>query len=251
MGTLDTKLLIADALVQLCEEQPLKKVSISDIVERTGKNRKTFYYHFEDKNALIIWKFRYDLGLELQNRFPENILVYKKDEDPSLSSFPFYITQKSGVRSLDHSKFFDAFAIVLERNRAFYMQAFAETGPATLREYLYDLYLPALRNDITINLGQPLPARRKHRLLKRVLHLRVPFLFHAQVRAARHQASDQQRRAFFQHHPQLHGKRNQGSAIKAQPVTPVQLNHGRLRQCQLEYLSLSPTAGAQSSITLG
>ena len=129
MGTLDTKLLIADALVQLCEEQPLKKVSISDIVERTGKNRKTFYYHFEDKNALIIWKFRYDLGLELQHRFPENILVYKKDEDPSLSSFPFYITQKSGVRSLDHSKFFDAFAIVLERNRAFYMQAFAETGP--------------------------------------------------------------------------------------------------------------------------
>lgn len=98
MGTLDTKLLIADALVQLCEEQPLKKVSISDIVERTGKNRKTFYYHFEDKNALIIWKFRYDLGLELQHRFPENILVYKKDEDPSLSSFPFYITQKSGVR---------------------------------------------------------------------------------------------------------------------------------------------------------
>jgi len=54
-------------------------------------------------------------------------------EDPSLSSFPFYITQKSGVRSLDHSKFFDAFAIVLERNRAFYMQAFAETGPATLK----------------------------------------------------------------------------------------------------------------------
>ena len=53
MGTLDTKLLISDALVQLCEEQPLKKVSISDIVERTGKNRKTFYYHFEDKNALI------------------------------------------------------------------------------------------------------------------------------------------------------------------------------------------------------
>ena len=153
MGTLDTKLLIADALVQLCEEQPLKKVSISDIVERTGKNRKTFYYHFEDKNALIIWKFRYDLGLELQHRFPENILVYKKDEDPSLSSFPFYITQKSGVRSLDHSKFFDAFAIVLERNRAFYMQAFAETGPATLREYLYDLYLPALRNDITIILA--------------------------------------------------------------------------------------------------
>ena len=43
MGPLDTKLLIADAFVELCDEIPLKKVSISDIVERTGKNRKTFY----------------------------------------------------------------------------------------------------------------------------------------------------------------------------------------------------------------
>lgn len=153
MGTLDTKLLIADALVELCNEQPLKKVSISDIVERTGKNRKTFYYHFEDKDALIIWKFRYDLGLELQNRFPENILVYKKGDEDSLAGFPYYITQKSGVRSLDHSKFFDSFALVLERNRSFYRQALTEMGPSALRNYLYDLYLPALRNDITIILA--------------------------------------------------------------------------------------------------
>lgn len=153
MGTLDTKLLIAEALVDLCETQPLKKVSISDIVERTGKNRKTFYYHFEDKNALIIWKFRYDLGMELQHRFPENTLVYETEGDAALTRFPFYITQKSGVRSLDHSKFFDAFAVVLDRNRTFYAQAFQENGPAALRNYLYDLYLPALRNDINIILS--------------------------------------------------------------------------------------------------
>ncbi len=153
MGTLDTKLLIADALVELCNEQPLKKVSISDIVERTGKNRKTFYYHFEDKDALIIWKFRYDLGLELQNRFPENILVYKKGDEDSLVGFPYYITQKSGVRSLDHSKFFESFALVLENNRSFYRQALSEMGPSALRNYLYELYLPALRNDITIILA--------------------------------------------------------------------------------------------------
>ena len=153
VGTFDTKLLISQALVDLCQEQPLKKVSISDIVERTGKNRKTFYYHFEDKNALIIWKFRYDLGTELQRRFPENILVYEKEGEGTYPELPFYITQKSGVRSLDHSKFFGTFAIVLERERNFYMQAFAETGPAALRNYLYELYLPALRNDITIILA--------------------------------------------------------------------------------------------------
>ena len=153
MGTLDTKLLIANALTELCESEPLKKVSISDIIERTGKNRKTFYYHFEDKNALIVWKFRYDLAAELQRRFPENILVYEKAGTGTLDRFPFYITQKSGVRSLDHSTFFSAFAHVLEQNRTFYTQAFQESGPSSLRNYLFDLYLPALRNDIILILA--------------------------------------------------------------------------------------------------
>ena len=38
MGTLDTKLLIADALVQLCEEQPLKKVSILSLIHIFGNH---------------------------------------------------------------------------------------------------------------------------------------------------------------------------------------------------------------------
>ena len=62
MSAMNTMLLIVDAFVSLCDEMPLQKVSISDIVERTGKNRKTFYYHFVDKNYLIDWIFRYDLG---------------------------------------------------------------------------------------------------------------------------------------------------------------------------------------------
>lgn len=153
MPSIDTKLLIADAFVELCEEQPLKKVSVSDIVKRTGKNRKTFYYHFEDKESLIIWRFRYDLGMELRRRFPEGILVYQQNTDDPCKEFPFYITQKSGVRSLDHSRFFDTYATVLERRSAFYSQALLETGAHSLREYLYNLYLPALRNDIDIILA--------------------------------------------------------------------------------------------------
>ena len=40
MNALNTMLLISDAFVSLCEEMPLRKVSISDIVAKTGKNRK-------------------------------------------------------------------------------------------------------------------------------------------------------------------------------------------------------------------
>ena len=153
MGSMNTMSLIAETFVSLTEHEPPEKIAVSDIVAASGKNRKTFYYHFEDKNALIIWKFRFDLGAELQRRFPENILVYEKGSDDSLARFPYYITQKSGVRSLDHSKFFDAFALVLERNRSFYAQALSEVGPASLGSYLYDLYQPALRNDIIIILA--------------------------------------------------------------------------------------------------
>ena len=39
MNALTTMELISDAFVDLCDEMPLRKVSISDIVERTGKNR--------------------------------------------------------------------------------------------------------------------------------------------------------------------------------------------------------------------
>ena len=140
MNALSTMLLIADTFVALCDEMPLKKVSISDIIERTGKNR-------------ITWIFRYDLGQELKRRFPESTLVYETDATDSSAQFPFYILQKSGVRSLDHAEFFDCFAHVLEAKRNFYTQALADTNPYSLRNYLYHLYLPALRNDIDLILA--------------------------------------------------------------------------------------------------
>ena len=106
MNALSTMLLISDAFVELCDEMPLRKVSISDIVERTGKNRKTFYYHFENKDRLIIWIFRYDMGQCLKQHFSESVLLYDDDPEDPASRFPYYITQKSGVHSLEHAELF-------------------------------------------------------------------------------------------------------------------------------------------------
>ena len=146
MSAFDTKYLIAKTFIDLCEESSIRKVSISDIIKKTGKNRKTFYYHFVDKNSLIMWIFRYDLGKKLKERFPESMLVYEEPSDDSKSAFPYYILKKSGVRSLNHSAFFECFASVLEDRRRFYNQALLENGPQSLRNYLYDLYLPAMVN---------------------------------------------------------------------------------------------------------
>ncbi|MGI6105487.1 MAG: TetR/AcrR family transcriptional regulator C-terminal domain-containing protein [Raoultibacter sp.] len=153
MNALNTMLLIAETFVSLCDEMPLRKISISDIVERTEKNRKTFYYHFENKDYLIIWIFRYDLGKILRERFPESTLVYEEASEDSISQFPYYITQKSGVRSLDHSEFFNCFSKTIEGRRRFYTQALLDNGPSSLRNHMYDLYLKAMRKDIDLILA--------------------------------------------------------------------------------------------------
>lgn len=153
MNALNTMLLISDAFVSLCDEMPLRKVSISDIVERTNKNRKTFYYHFENKDKLIIWIFRYDLGQVLKQHFSESVLLYEDDAENPCARFPYYIMQKSGVRSLDHAEFFECFAEVLEGRRNFYRQALVDNGPYSLRNYLYALYLDAMKKDIDIILS--------------------------------------------------------------------------------------------------
>lgn len=52
-----TKQLIAQTLKKLMTHIPLDKISVRDIVESCEINRKTFYYHFHDKQALICWIF--------------------------------------------------------------------------------------------------------------------------------------------------------------------------------------------------
>ena len=103
--------------------------------------------------ALIIWIFRYDMGQCLKQHFSESVLLYDDDPEDPTSRFPYYITQKSGVRSLDHAEFFECFAEVLEGRRNFYRQALVDNGPYSLRNYLYALYLEAMKRDIDIILS--------------------------------------------------------------------------------------------------
>ena len=48
-----TKNAIMDSLQTLLEEKPFVKITVKDIVENTGINRNTFYYHFDDIYDLL------------------------------------------------------------------------------------------------------------------------------------------------------------------------------------------------------
>jgi probable dihydroxyacetone kinase regulator len=52
-----TKRAFAAALKGLMEQNQFDKISVSDICESCGMNRKSFYYHFRDKYDLVNWIF--------------------------------------------------------------------------------------------------------------------------------------------------------------------------------------------------
>ena len=52
-----TKSALARALKTLMQTRPLAKISVGDVCEACGMNRKSFYYHFKDKYDLVNWIF--------------------------------------------------------------------------------------------------------------------------------------------------------------------------------------------------
>lgn len=58
IATFATRQRFAEALKAELAVKPLDKISVSNLVRRTGINRKTFYYHFDDIYQLVGWILR-------------------------------------------------------------------------------------------------------------------------------------------------------------------------------------------------
>ena len=61
-----TKNLLAQAFKELACKQAFEKVSVNDICRACQVSRKTFYYHFRDKYALVQWIFDTEILALLQ-----------------------------------------------------------------------------------------------------------------------------------------------------------------------------------------
>lgn len=55
---INTKRIIANSLLELCEDKPLEKITVSEIIKKSEAGRQTFYNHFKDKNDLVFWIFK-------------------------------------------------------------------------------------------------------------------------------------------------------------------------------------------------
>ncbi len=71
-----TKRAYAESLCELMQKTPLEKITVSQVCEKCGMSRKSFYYHFKDKYDVVAWIFDEDcIDIINNNSFtPENFL---------------------------------------------------------------------------------------------------------------------------------------------------------------------------------
>ena len=53
--SLNTKKMLSGALKNAMKSKSLSKITVSELIEACGVNRKTFYYHFQDIYDLLKW----------------------------------------------------------------------------------------------------------------------------------------------------------------------------------------------------
>lgn len=74
-----TKRALAAAMKQLMAKMPFAKISVGDICQVCQMNRKSFYYHFQDKYDLVNWIFQTEFLMAVQRRPYESTWALIRD----------------------------------------------------------------------------------------------------------------------------------------------------------------------------
>lgn len=108
-----TKRALAQNMKELMAEKPFGKISVGDICERCGMNRKSFYYHFQDKYDLVNWIF--------YTEFISNVRLEEQDNAWEL---------------------LEDICAYFYRERQFYRSALQIQGQNSFREYFVQVMAP-------------------------------------------------------------------------------------------------------------
>ncbi len=108
---INIKEILADSLLALCEEKPLKNVTVKDLLDATGVSRQSFYNHFLDKNDLI-----------------QYIYLHRIIPDFDLENLPVEMDFRAGLLAALRQ---------MERYRTFLKQALLLDGQNNLKDFLF------------------------------------------------------------------------------------------------------------------
>lgn len=108
-----TKNALANSMKKLMSGKDFSKISITDICDGCGMNRKSFYYHFKDKYDLMNWIFYSD-----------------------------FIDMVGSTQCESGWDLLEAVCEMFYKNQGFYRSAFKTEGQNSFHEYLTESMLP-------------------------------------------------------------------------------------------------------------
>ncbi len=123
-----TKQALAASLRELMEEVPFEKINVSQICERCGMNRKSFYYHFKDKYDLVNWIF----------------------DTEFISLVSASMSSDSYQEQWD---FIEKSCRYFYENRSFYRKALQIKGQNSFSDHYMEYFAPILRSRLSHLLG--------------------------------------------------------------------------------------------------
>lgn len=104
------KNLLADSFEELLQEKPFDSITITDITDRCGAARSTFYKHFSDKYDIMVWRYHCALNNLLTKE--NGVAVWREGT-------------LSGIR-------------YLAENRNFFLKIIDYKGQNSVHDFLYD-----------------------------------------------------------------------------------------------------------------
>ena len=127
-----TKHALAEALKGLMAEMPFEKINVSQICERCGMNRKSFYYHFKDKYDLVNWIFDTEFISLIRDENLENV----------------------GTRYKERWAFIEKTCRYFYENHDFYRKALQIKGQNSFSDHFREFIRPLLADRISHLLGR-------------------------------------------------------------------------------------------------
>jgi AcrR family transcriptional regulator len=145
---------IADVFLLLTRRRPYQEITVTDIIEAAGCSRRTYYYHFKDKQDLVIWIFRSEFSEELKGVFPPISWVCDTElPDEKYRNCVFYVDMRTKNQNLDLGSLWSIMFNYLSKKEWYYAQVFRSHEPNNLRDYLFRIYMQQFKKDITYYLG--------------------------------------------------------------------------------------------------
>ncbi len=195
-ATFYTKKAMVDSLKKFMEKKPLSKITVSEIVADCGMNRKTFYYHFEDIQALLKWMLEqeaiqvvksFDLLLDYEDAI--NFVLDYVEQNKHILNCAYDSMGRGELKRFFYNDLNGMMLTIitrLEEILGIYLSA-------DYKEFVSDFYTEALAGELITLLKnrQPYDRTKVIHHVSMVLHASIPAVIKASAEEKEQQESEE------------------------------------------------------------